>query len=235
MAVERARKAQRRRAEAERLHLEQDDVLAGDLCDLLIVADGTQHPPERGVRQPVDQEEQHDDGRDHDAQEEQVEQVRAERAAEGAGDAREAVGAVGDPQLVRHDDAQRLGKAQRDDGQVVAAQPHGDESHQHAEQRRGKHAGGHADDDGEPQLQGQQPGHVGPHGEEADEAQIDQPSHPPDDVHAERHQRVDPGRDSDGDEVVLHARPPQYALAPRMPRGRSVSTSRMARKPMALR
>ena len=76
--------------------------------------------------QTVDQEEQHDDGRNHDAEVEQIEQVRAECAAERAGDAGEAIGAIGDPQLVRHDDAQRLGKAQRDDRQIVATQAHRD-------------------------------------------------------------------------------------------------------------
>ena len=152
-----------------------------------------------------------------------------ERAAERAGDAGEAVGAIGDPQLVRHDDAQRLGKAERDDGEVVAAQAHGNQRHQDAEQRRGKRAGGDADDDGQAEPQGQQPGHIGADREEADEAQIDQPGHAPDDIHAERHQGVDAGRDADGDEIVLHASP-QYARAPRMPRGRSVRTSRMATK-----
>ena len=84
MAIERARQPERGAAEGKSLDLEHDDVLAGEARDLLVVADGPQHAAERRMNQTIDQKEQHDDGRNHDAEIEEIEQVRPELRRERA-------------------------------------------------------------------------------------------------------------------------------------------------------
>src|SRR5262245_7261392 len=136
MAIERARQAERRAAEGKGLELEQGDVFTGDLGDLLIVANGAQHAPKRRVDQAIDEEEEDDDRADHNAKIEEIEEVGPKFGPKGAGNAGEAIGAIGNPQLVRHDDPEALGKAKRDNGQVVAAHIDGDERYQHADKGR---------------------------------------------------------------------------------------------------
>ena len=206
-----------------------------------------------------------------------------------------------------------LGEAQRDDGQIVAAQPRGDQRH-HGAGRRGEQPARPPTPStiGSAAALGGQRRDVGAEGEEADEAEIDHPGHAPDQVEAERHERVEAGEGRHRDQVVLHLLVPstlpcaaggagarwgrwdheaggrlgtglgwapprggrtgigggnesqrphlapappaaadrsareetasaiamahrQYARSPRMPRGRRVSTSRMATKPTAVR
>ena len=67
--VQRTGDAQHGRADGERLHLERQNMLAGDRRHVLIVADRPQHAAERRVRQALQQDERRDQHRDDDARE----------------------------------------------------------------------------------------------------------------------------------------------------------------------
>ena len=229
--VQRPGQSQRAGANGECLDLEQRDMLARDRGHLFVVADRAQHPPERRRAQAFGQHKGHGDDRHDDGEVQQIERFGRQAPAPGPGDAGDSVGAVGQPDRVAGDDAYGLGEAQRDDGQIVAAQTHGDQRDQNADQRAHHCAGRHAGGDGQPELQRQQRAGIGADGEESDQAEVDHAGQAPDDVHAQRHQRVDAGRHGHRDQIVFH----QYARWPRMPRGRSVSTSRIATKPTTLR
>ncbi len=97
-----------------------------------------------------------------------------------------------------------LGEAQRDDGQIVAAEPGGHQRH-HGAGRRGEHQRArHAEHHRHAATLGGQGRDVGAEGEEADEAEVDHAGHAPDEVQAERHERVEAGERCHRDQVVLH-------------------------------
>ena len=129
MRIQRAGQPQQPGAEREGLHLEGQHPLAGDRRDHVILADRAQHAAERGGGQPGERPGGQADHGPDDDDELQVEQQRAEHAAPRGGDGGNAVGAVGQPDFVGGGKAYHLGKAEGDDGEIVAAQPGGDQRH----------------------------------------------------------------------------------------------------------
>ena len=153
MPVERAGEPERRAAECKRLHLEHDDVLAGDRRHLLVLADGAQHAGERRVAQPIDQHEQHHHQRGDETEVEQVELHAARgsrRTGRGMPD-RPSVPLVSQISLLAHE-ADRLGEAERHDGEIVASQPHRDQRDDRPDRRREAGAGDDSDCDRELSL-----------------------------------------------------------------------------------
>ena len=230
VSPQRAGHAQDARADREGLHLEAQDVLAGHGGHLIVVADGAEHAPVRRVAHALQHGQHHGHRRGGEGEEDQVERLRRHAAPPRSGDAGDSVGAVGEPDLVAGGEPHDLGEAQRDDGQVVAAQPRGHQRH-HGAGRRGEHQRArHAEHHRHAAALGGQGRDVGAEGEEADEAEVDHAGHAPDEVQAERHaarrsRRTLPSRSgsSPSTRAVYSYRAPQAGRA----RGGGAGTTRM--------
>ena len=231
MAPQRAREAENRRADGECLHLEHDHPLAGDRRHLIVVADRAQHATVGRGPDALAQGEDGEHGERDDGQVHDVERLRGDAAAPRTGNARNAVGAVGQPQLVAGDQADDLREPERDDGQIVAPQARRGQRHGRAGRRGHQHRRRQTQHDRRAMRAGEQCCGIGAEAEEADEPEVDHPGHAPHHVQPERQQRVEPGEDRHRDQIVFH----QYARSPRMPRGRSVRTTRIAAKPTTVR
>ena len=124
----------------------------------------------------------------------------------------QALGPIGDVHRVVqvvHEDADDLTKAQRDDGQVVAAQLQGRRAQQHPEQTRQARTNGHYGPQGQMQAagehgrnrgegvrqvrRGQQTKHVSTHRKESHESQIQQARIPHHNVQAQCQQHIQQG------------------------------------------
>ena len=140
-----------------------------------------------------------DDGEHHREQQvvvldRAVEAEAAESERVDAGDALRAVGDVHRARQVVEEDADDLAEAERDDGEVVAAQLERRRAEQHAEQRGDRRAD--RQDHPERQVQaelraGEQRVDVGADGVERDVAEVEQAGEADDDVQAQREHDVE--------------------------------------------
>ena len=131
-----------------------------------------------------------------------------EREAEEARarDVGQAVGAAGDLVPVEQDDADDLAEAQRDDGQVVAAQAQ-DGKAQHDAEARGEQAGQRqAGPEAQPEGLREQGVGVGADGVEGDVAEVEQAGEADHDVQAPAEHDVDQDGGGDVDDVAVGER-----------------------------
>ena len=115
----------------------------------------------------------------------------------GPRDAADSGVAVGDRHPVDQDEANDLAEGERDDGEIIAAQPqHGKAEHQ-APQRR-EHAGKRQErEEGEAEFLGDQRIGIGSDRVEGDIAEIEQPGQADDDVEAEAQHHIDQNLDAE--------------------------------------
>src|SRR4051794_17551712 len=122
MRIERAGEPGERATECERLHLEFEHVLAGKGCDLRILADRTQRATERGRAHTL-QNEKHYGEDDETEQEIDRIEIRTEDRLQRLRNAGDSIGAAREPNLILGDSAHDFGEAERDDREIVVAQP----------------------------------------------------------------------------------------------------------------
>ena len=212
-------------ADDEGLHLEAHDRLARHGGHRLVLADGAEHAAERRAAHALEDGVDHADGEGDEAEVEEV-VVGGEPRGERARDPGDAVGAAGEPRLVQKKEAYHFGAAQRDDGEIVLAEPErgeGERGPGHAARHEG---GGPRERQSDP-GDGEQARGVGADPEEGHHAEVHEPRQPPLHVEPEGQQGADPDEGGDGHEVAGHARDP------RSPCGRTSSTTSMMAKPTA--
>ena len=212
-------------ADDEGLHLEAHHRLAGDGGHGLVLADRAEHAAERRAPHPLEDEVDEDDRQRDQAQVEEI-VVDREPAVERTRDPGDAVGAPGEPGLVQEEEAQGLAEAQRDDGEIVLAQPERRQRQPRAREAA-DHEGGAPRQRPDDTRDHEQPRGVGADREEGHDAEIHQPREAPLHVEAEGQQRADAHQGGDGGQVADHDR------APARPCGRTRSMMRMIAKPTA--
>ncbi len=118
----------------------------------------------------------------------------------GRGIAADAVGAAGQALPVDDDEADDLAEGQRDDGEIVAAQPQHRKAEQHAPERRENAGERQADPERQPEIGGEQRVGIGADGVEGDVAEVEQAGEADHDVQAPAQHHIGQHQDRRGRE-----------------------------------